>query len=67
MVPKAKIFGPTNVDALIDGLIWVVFEKKKSVNLKLFYCTLTDVSAFILLWLNQFPKNVLLWLGWALS
>ena len=50
MVPKAKIFGPTNVDALIDGLIWVVFEKKKkSVNLKLFYCTLTDVSAFILL------------------
>ena len=49
MVPKAKIFGPTNVDALIDGLIWVVFEKKKSVNLKLFYGTLTDVSALILL------------------
>ena len=49
MVPKVKIFGPTNADALIDGLIRVVFEKKKSVNLKLFYCTLTDVSALILL------------------
>ena len=29
MVPKVKIFGPTNADALIDGLIRVVFEKKK--------------------------------------
>ena len=67
MVPKVKIFGPTNADALIDGLIRVVFEKKKSVNLTLLYYILTYVSTLILLWLNQFPKNVLLWLGWALS
>ena len=67
MVPKVKIFGPTNADALIDGLIRVVFEKKKSVNLTLLYYILTNVSTLILLWLNQFPKNVLLWLGWALS
>ena len=49
MVPKVKIFGPTNADALIDGLIRVVFEKKKSVNLTLLYYILTYVSTLILL------------------